>query len=330
MFQSGSFTEPTLLDYDTWMTANRSICGRYNPVGVDPCAFVGWIRPLSVCGFELVHIGCNAGRIERTHRDVRLDDRDHLSLLFQIAGRTGITQNNQDIQFEARDVTLLDATRPVTCLNERNAQWNFLCLHLPRESLVSNLGFEPQGGLAGRRGAPSGHLLFELVRTAVESDESRSDPYMKLAVYDLVGALFGTSGRRSVSGHSDKLFARLRELITDRFADPEFGPCEVASEAGISLRYLHKLFAARSLTCSEFIYSVRLDQAARLVRRRTALGSRQPFSEIAYACGFQDYTHFARKFRRRFGYTPGGRGGGPRAAGDGTMRPGLSLPPKST
>ena len=35
------------------------------------------------------------------------------------------------------------------------------------------------------------------------------------------------------------------------------------------------------------------------------LGTGQPLSEIAYACGFRDYTHFARKFRRQFGHAPG-------------------------
>jgi AraC-like DNA-binding protein len=39
---------------------------------------------------------------------------------------------------------------------------------------------------------------------------------------------------------------------------------------------------------------------------RASLGTSQPLSEIAYACGFRDYhTHFARKFRQRFGYSPG-------------------------
>ena len=86
------------------------------------------------------------------------------------------------------------------------------------------------------------------------------------------------------------------------------GPCEVATEAGISLRYTQKLFTERNSTCSDFIYSVRLDHAARLLSRRASLGTSQPLSEIAYACGFRDYTHFARKFRRRFGYPPGKTG----------------------
>jgi hypothetical protein len=47
--------------------------------------------------------------------------------------------------------------------------------------------------------------------------------------------------------------------------------------------------------------TLRLDQAAHLLRRRESLGISQPLSEIAHASGFRDYTHFARKFRRRLG-----------------------------
>jgi AraC family transcriptional activator of tynA and feaB len=38
------------------------------------------------------------------------------------------------------------------------------------------------------------------------------------------------------------------------------------------------------------------------------LDTRQPISQIAYASGFSDYTHFARQFRRRFGHSPGAHG----------------------
>jgi AraC-like DNA-binding protein len=41
-------------------------------------------------------------------------------------------------------------------------------------------------------------------------------------------------------------------------------------------------------------------------------GDAAALSEIAYACGFRDYTHFARRFRHRFGHVPGAH-----SAGDG-------------
>ena len=155
---------------------------------------------------------------------------------------------------------------------------------------------------------PAARLLFDLVRDADKAHESASssaDSYMQLAVYDLLGALFAPSDPSPVSRHADRLFARIRDVIKDGFADPDFGPREVAAVNGISLRYLQKLFTARGSTCSEFIYSLRLDHATRLLYRRASLGTNQPLSEIAYACGFRDYTHFARKFRHRFGYSPG-------------------------
>jgi AraC-like DNA-binding protein len=94
----------------------------------------------------------------------------------------------------------------------------------------------------------------------------------------------------------------------DRCADPDFGPAEVAAETGISLRYVQKLLTARGCTCSELVYSVRLDRAAHLLERRASLGAGQHLSEIAYACGFRDYTHFARRFRDRFSHAPGASG----------------------
>jgi AraC-like DNA-binding protein len=47
-----------------------------------------------------------------------------------------------------------------------------------------------------------------------------------------------------------------------------------------------------------------LDHAARQLHRRGLLNTNQPISEIVYASGFRNYTHFARQFRRRFGHPP--------------------------
>ena len=147
---------------------------------------------------------------------------------------------------------------------------------------------------------------------------SPADSYMRLAVYDLVGALFAPDDS-APSRHADKLFMRVRSVIKDGFADPDFGPCEAAARAGISLRYLQKLFTQRGSTCKEFIYSFRLDHAARLLQRRASLGASQALGEIAYACGFRDYRHFARKYRHRFGHAPGARAAEDRRARESTV-----------
>jgi AraC-like DNA-binding protein len=217
-----------------------------------------------------------------------------------------MTHNDQAVRLGVGDVALVDAARPMTYFaNNGSEPWNTVTLNLPRESLVSHLGFDPPGGICRRGVTTAGRLLFELIRDTDKAEGSAfspADSYMQLAVYDLVGALFAPSDPWPVSRYADKLFTRIRGVIKDRFADPDFGPSEVAAEAGISLRYLQKLFTERGSTCSEFIYSFRLDYAAHLLQCQSALDASQALSAIAYASSFRDYSHFARRFR---GHAPG-------------------------
>jgi len=142
----------------------------------------------------------------------------------------------------------------------------------------------PQACLYGRGGTVAARVLRQLVLDGIGGEESTAamaGPHMRLALYDLLGALFALSDPGPVSRHADRLFARIRSVIKDRCADPDFGPAEVAAETGISLRYVQKLLTARG------------SRGASL-ERRASLVTGQHLSEIAHACGFRDYAHFAR------------------------------------
>jgi AraC-like DNA-binding protein len=230
-----------------------------------------------------------------------------------------MVQIDQTARLTVGDVALVDTARPVTYLSRfKNAEW--LMFRLPRKSLRTHLGFEPLGGVSAR-GTRISRLLFDLIRDAdAESTPSSADPYMQLAVYDLVGALFASPDPQPASRAAEKLVARIAGAIRDGFTDPDFGPVEVAAEAGISLRYVQRLLTERGTTCGELIYSRRLDHAAHLLHRRALFGTGQPLSEIAYACGFRDYAHFARRFHKRFGHPPGAFAG--RDSGEGVVRAG--------
>jgi AraC-like DNA-binding protein len=182
---------------------------------------------------------------------------------------------------------------------------------LPRQRLISALGFEPRGGLGSHSRTRVSRLLFQLVVGAVNDEAPlpmSTDDHMRRAVYDLLGALFAPPDPGPGSLHSDRLFKRICDVIRDRFADPDFGPYEIATEVGISLRYLQKLFTKRGFTCSGFIQSLRLDQAVRSIELRASIKSHHPLSEIARACGYRDYSNFAHAFRQRFGHAPGVHG----------------------
>jgi transcriptional regulator GlxA family with amidase domain len=75
----------------------------------------------------------------------------------------------------------------------------------------------------------------------------------------------------------------------------------LASQAGLSLRQLERLFKTQMrTTIREHYLAIRLDEAMRLLRE-TDLSR----SMVAVACGFTSTSHFSRCFRRRFAMSPG-------------------------
>jgi AraC-like DNA-binding protein len=316
--QGCDFVGTPRLNLEEWAALLTSTYGgRGDHEVIDRNAFAGWMRRVSVygaaaaafkiqCGLAAVDHGSNTYRFERTRRDIRRADADRYCALFQVVGGSELTQNDQTIQLSVGDIGLVDGARPSTRLSVNGAQW--LSIYLPRQSLISHLGFEPQACLRGRGETVAARVFRQLVLDGIEEGQftaSPSGPHMRLALYDLLGALFASSDPGPVSRHTDRLFGRIRGVIKDRCADPDFGPSEVATETGISLRYVQKLLTARGSTCSELIYSLRLDHAAHLLERRASVGTGQHLSEIAQASGFRDYAHFARRFRHRFGHAPG-------------------------
>src|SRR5271155_1075126 len=111
MFQSDDVSVAPRLDFEGWRELVRSMCGRYNPAGTEPSAFTGWARRVNVCGFTAVDFCCNAGRIERTYHDTRLDGVDHYVVFFPVAGRSAMIHNDQSVELAVGDVALVDAAR---------------------------------------------------------------------------------------------------------------------------------------------------------------------------------------------------------------------------
>jgi AraC family transcriptional regulator, positive regulator of tynA and feaB len=314
------FRQAQALDAEAWHEALLSTWGRYEPAANDSKEFVAKIRTQSLYGFPAMHLMPNASRVERTQRDARLDGMDHYYALFSVVGTVTVIQNDQAVELTSGQALLVDSARSVTFIDTkdqrpaisatdigRSEYRQCFVLQLPRQSLVSQLGFEPQYGPGVRWNTRAGQVLFQLVRDAVDDVGPMPEPssrYMRLVIYDLIGAIFSPPDAAAFS-RSDKLFRRVCNIVKDRFREPNVSPGEVAAEAGISRRYLQKLFAMRNLTYTHFINSVRLDHAARLLERRALLDTSQPVSAIAYTSGFSDYTNFARQFRNRFGHPPG-------------------------
>jgi AraC-like DNA-binding protein len=95
---------------------------------------------------------------------------------------------------------------------------------------------------------------------------------------------------------------RIKDYIDHHLPDPSLSPPQVAAAAGISTRYLHKLFAAQGQTVSEYMRDRRLDRVHRDLQDPGQ--ARRTITTLAMNAGFGDISGFNRAFRRRYGLTP--------------------------
>lgn len=93
----------------------------------------------------------------------------------------------------------------------------------------------------------------------------------------------------------------LRQLITDRLDDPDLAVSDLEKGLGLSRSQLHrKLKANLGLSAGKVITQLRLETAAERLRT-----GNDPISQIAYDCGFRDGSYFGKRFRARYGVSPG-------------------------
>ena len=93
---------------------------------------------------------------------------------------------------------------------------------------------------------------------------------------------------------------RAKTLIDEQFQTPLDLP-QIAKAACMTPTHLIRLFKEHlSTTPVNYLWSVREENGARLLTE-SGLG----IAEVAYRCGFNEPYHFARRFKARYGLTPG-------------------------
>jgi len=100
-----------------------------------------------------------------------------------------------------------------------------------------------------------------------------------------------------ISSPDQKFLHKAIEVIERNIADPNLDLDKFMSEVGVSRMQLYrKLHALTDMTVKEFIRDIRLKRAAQLLEQDT-----MTVSEVAYAVGFKDVSHFGKCFRQEYG-----------------------------
>jgi|WetSurMetagenome_2_1015567.scaffolds.fasta_scaffold00002_85 signal transduction histidine kinase/ligand-binding sensor domain-containing protein/DNA-binding response OmpR family regulator len=101
----------------------------------------------------------------------------------------------------------------------------------------------------------------------------------------------------TITSPDERFLKRAIEVVEKNISNSDLDIEQFATEVGVSRMQLYRKFdALTNMTVKEFVRSIRLKRASQLL-----LDRKMSITEIAYAVGFKDLSHFRKCFHREFG-----------------------------
>jgi AraC-like DNA-binding protein len=259
-------------------------------------------------GLGVAHIASTALRIERTHGMAADTMRD---LVFAVVheGSSSRCQRGREIVAEGSGAYLSSSHDPLVMQRTDARLTNYSLLR--SDLAVSDFDRATQTAIPVDSEAI--RLLTGYTRLLLRHDGPVLPESHRLAVshiYDLIALALGATrdaaeiakARGLPAARRADLYARAGRLVALRFDDPDLAPAGIARHLRVSSRLLHKIFAERGQTVMGVLWDERVNRAARLLSAPEAAD--RSITDIAFACGFNDSSHFGRVFAARRGMTP--------------------------
>lgn len=274
----------------------------------DETTFAGDISCCSLGFLTLAQIKATHELGERSRAQIAQAQNQHFVVVLLRAGRLKITQSGRECVLEPNMFTLFDCNGPYTFHHVEPTE--VLDVIVPAGAMRARLR-EPEAYVAQPRSADSGlgRVMADMFQSLAREapfipDQAADDCARKVA--DMMGVLFDSAGEAGLpvgeSAVRSAIYRRCTAFIENNLDDPHLDPARIAAAAGISLRYLHKIFQGSGESVGDHVRRVRLTRSYDdLAERRNR---HVKIKEIAFRCGFKNPTHFSDAFREYHGSSP--------------------------
>lgn len=281
-----------------------TVCDRFLEMDIDTPlrdAFRARLDQVEMGAVTASFIDAETQQVHRTLTKIARTRYPAFMLMQLRAGHARLHQLGHESLLRPGDCVLISASEPydLDCLQMTSA----LALRLPEDWLKRWLPHPERVPALPFNNAGWGAAL----RASLSSLELQTCEQLALprsVVAEQIAALLTlTVGPDSqVRAARPRLLDELMDTLRERFHEPNLSPREVAAQHCISARSLHYAFAAASTTFIEQLMRLRLERAEQILcdPRLADL----PVTEVAARSGFLDPSHFARRFRQRFGLPP--------------------------
>lgn len=288
-----------------------SVCAIYVHLDCDTPlerqGFSGEIAHATLGPLACSRVASLAQRVSRTPAQIARTTDPWTLVSIQTEGEGWVRQDGREARLRPGDCALYDSTRPYELLFR--GPFAQTVLKIPSARLADGLaGVDGLTAttIAGERG--TGRLFSTMAATLMGDvdaiDGSAGEAVAQGTIDLLVAALqsLPAARRNAVTDIAALHRARARSFVRDHLSDPALSAGAVARAIGLSESTLHRAFRDEPMTLMQWLWRERLDA----IRRDLAnpANVRRTATDIAFARGFNDASHFSRAFKARFGHTP--------------------------
>ncbi len=290
--------------YDAWVhTVNRAY-GSWDMRPKGSADYFASLTTKTVGDFSIADCICDPCIGTRGPRNVAKDDREVLAIQLTLDGLEYFRYGNDENVLRPGDIIIWDNTRSMSFQVEEKLHKISIILPLRRlkDWLPTNWHSIPRK-IEG--GSSNGALLTSYILSLSENDfgecNINGDALSEAALALLASAL-NQKPFDAPCSLKDSQLERIKTYVAKNLDNPELTLAAIAQANKISLRYLHWLFESTDSTAYEYILAERLARCRRdlmnpLMQERT-------IADIAFSWGFNDPTHFSRRFKGLYGNCP--------------------------
>jgi len=306
VFSTGSVHARDRLDY--WRSEASKAFVEHEFDSPAGRSFRGIIRATAIAKMGIASFDSDAATVDHTMRCVRRATGDDVMICRQITGGAVLQQDGRALKTQIGDLWLIDPRRPFSI--DIRPDSSSISIRVSRQEIEARLGdvsgFTAQSIRSEKATVALASGFVDLIaRQGGSIDEPAATKVMQQAIDLLALAIKAelTEGPLTLASPRSVTLLRLKAVIEERLRDPGLKPATAAAAAGISIRYANALLAEEGTSLERHIMNRRLENC-----RRDLMAPAQAtrmVSDVAYAWGFSDLSHFTRRFKARFGCSPG-------------------------
>ncbi|KNC91918.1 transcriptional regulator FeaR [Trabulsiella odontotermitis] len=283
--------------YRAWLAKVNQLCGNFAARPLDG-KFYGEIESGYTRGLKLSTVTTRGVNLYRSQEEIKRGNDAWFYTVFQLEGQAVMEQDNRQVILDAGDITLIDAARPCSFYWQQTSRQ--VSLLLPRQKLEHLRAINSAERLAKTLPMVQlSHRLLQESMTSPEMNENESEAALEAIICLLRPVLYQQDARPT---RRERQYQKIMALIDEYIQSEQLRPEWLASETGMSVRSLYRMFADKGLVVAQYIKNRRLDLCAQALRNAH---DDEKLAGIGYSWGFTDHSHFSTAFKQRFGLSPG-------------------------